>query len=420
MLIWEEDVIRLKLSLVAVALASALTVQGLVGIPRSSAQVSPTAPLALPQVQVPSPPPPPPAPPVVPPPPGVPVAPPPSAPGAPPPVPPPGAAAAQPPGSGASQATPVIGSPIVDVQAGAFDPSTQAEALEFLPRTVRVPVGGAVHWIVKGFHNVALSSGAAYPPVLIAGPAANDVQINPLVAFPVQPAGTYDGTGYFNSGLPQPGQPFEWTLTFSRPGAFEYACLIHPNMKAFVVVEPAGVAVPTQDAVTAQGQRETQQYFADAQTSVQQQQAAVPTATNAGVWMLSMDTPNSPHVALQRFFPQNLTIQQGDTVRWNNPAVTEPHTVTFRAGAPREPEFQPAPQTSGPPRIVANPRVFAPVVPASPWDGQSYANSGFIGEGIPFGREFSLTFGQPGTYHYVCVLHEDLGMSGFIIVEPRS
>jgi plastocyanin len=413
--------LRPRATLVTVALVGALAVQGLVGLPRTSAQSPPAAPPAPLLAQVPGPPPPPLAPPIVPPPPGVPVAPPPAAPGAPPSVPPPGAPVVPPPGTGASQVTLVIGSPVIDVVGGAFDPATQAEALEFLPRTVRVPVGGAIRWVMRGFHNVALTSGAAYPPVLIAGPGTNDVQINPVVAFPAQPAGTYDGTGYFNSGLPQPGQPFEWTLTFSRPGAFEYACLIHPQMKAFVVVEPAGVAVPAQDEVTAQGQRETQQYFADAQTTVQQQQAAVPTAAEGGVWRVSMDAPNSPHVALQRFFPQNLTIQQGDTVRWHNPALSEPHTVTFRAGASREPEFQPLPQTSGPPRLVANPRVFAPVVPAtSPYDGQSYANSGFLGEGIPFGREFSLTFGQPGTYQYVCVMHEDLGMSGFVTVAPRD
>ena len=94
---------------------------------------------------------------------------------------------------------------------------------------------------------------------------------------------------------------------------------------------------------TAQGQREAQQYFADAQTAVQRQQAAVPTAASGGTWTVSMDAPDSPPVALQRFFPQNLTIQAGDTIRWVNPALAEPHTVTFRAGAPRESEFVPVP-----------------------------------------------------------------------------
>ncbi|HLH24430.1 MAG TPA: plastocyanin/azurin family copper-binding protein [Chloroflexota bacterium] len=330
-----------------------------------------------------------------------------------------------PPGSGQAQApsqqpTPQ-GSPVITVEAGAFDPATQAEVQEFLPRTVRVPVGGAIHWRINGFHNVAFPSGTTPPELILPVPGTSDAQVNPLIAFPVQPAPTYDGTAYFNSGLPQPDQQhFEWTLTFSKPGAYAYLCSIHPNMQAFVVVEPAGTAVPTQDDVTAQGQRETQQYIAEAQTAVQRQQAAVPTAATDGTWTVSMDAPASTHFALQRFFPQNLTIQVGDTVRWVNPSLAEPHTVTFRAGAPRESEFLPTPQPTGPPLILGNPRVLAPVTPPSPYDGQSYANSGFLGEGFPFGREFRLTFSQPGTYQYVCVLHEDLGMSGFITVAPRS
>jgi plastocyanin len=362
-------VIGLASSVATVALASALAVQSLTGIPGTSAQVSPGAP------------------------------------------------------AGGSPAQPPVptGSPVITVEAGAFDPSTQAEVQEFLPRTVRVPVGGAIRWRIKGFHNVAFPSGTQAPELIQPLPGAPDVQVNPLIAFPVQPSPTYDGTAYFNSGLPQPNQQdFEWTLTFAKPGAYAYLCSVHPNMQAYVVVEPPGTAVPTQDEVTAQGQREAQQYIADAQTALQRQQAAVPAAATGGTWTVSMDAPDSTHYALQRFFPQAITIQAGDTIRWVNPALTEPHTVTFRAGAPRESEFLPTPQPNGPPLIMGNMRVLAPVTPPAPYDGQSYANSGFLGEGFPFGREFRLTFAQPGTYQYVCVLHEDLGMSGFVVVAPRS
>jgi plastocyanin len=314
-----------------------------------------------------------------------------------------------------------VGSPVITVEAGAFDPATQAEVQEFLPRTVRVPVGGAIRWHVNGFHNVAFPSGAPPPEFILPVPGSQDVQVNPRIAFPVQTAPTYDGTIYFNSGLPQPDQQnFEWTLTFSKVGAFSYLCSVHPNMQAVVVVEPPGTAVPTQDEVTAQGQRETQQYMVDAQLALDRQQAPVPATAPGGTWTVSMDAPNSPHFALQRFFPQAITIQAGDTIRWVNPALTEPHTVTFRAGAPREAEFVPVPQPNGPPMIQGNRRVLAPVVPSGSYDGQSYANSGFLGEGFPFGRDFRLTFAQPGTYQYVCVLHEDLGMSGFVVVTPPS
>jgi len=257
--------------------------------------------------------------------------------------------------------------PVIDVAGGVFDPASQADVLEFLPKTVRIPAGGAIHWIIKGFHNVAFASGEPYPPLLIPLAGEQSVQINPLVAYPTQPQPTYDGTGYFNSGLPpEPGAPFDWTLTFTKPGTYEYACLVHPNMKATVVVEAAGTAVPTQQEVTAQGQQEAEEYIAGARMAAEQQEATrAPGPDGTSTWTVPMDIPNDPHTAVDRFFPQHLTVQVGDAVRWVNPALTEPHTVTFRAGEPRENEFIPRPQADGPPLIVANPKVFPPVMPTA-------------------------------------------------------
>jgi plastocyanin len=55
-------------------------------------------------------------------------------------------------------------------------------------------------------------------------------------------------------------------------------------------------------------------------------------------------------------------------------------------------------------------------------------HSGFITEApqdrtglpqAPLGvTRFRVTFAQPGVYHYVCALHDDLGMVGEIIVLP--
>ncbi|HZU06310.1 MAG TPA: plastocyanin/azurin family copper-binding protein [Chloroflexota bacterium] len=317
-----------------------------------------------------------------------------------------------------------LGSPVINVDAGAFDPASLTEVLEFLPSTVRIPAGGAVHWTIKGFHNVAFASGEPYPPLILPLPGEQDVQVNPLVAFPVQPQPTYDGSGYFNSGLPpEPEQPFAWTLTFSQPGTYEYACIVHPNMKGYVVVEPAGTAVPSQAEVTAQGEREAQAYLAAARAKAAQQEATSEPQPGGGtLWTVPMDIPDNQQVAVHRYFPQHLVVQAGDTVRWVNQALTEPHTVTFRAGAPAEREFVPRPQPEGPPLIVSNPRVFPPVLPPAPerYDGRSYANSGFLGEEFPFGKEFRLTFTEPGQYPYVCVLHEALGMAGFITVTPAG
>jgi plastocyanin len=48
--------------------------------------------------------------------------------------------------------------------------------------------------------------------------------------------GTYDGTGFFSSGL-FGGEPYaEYSLRFSEPGTYKYACLLHPPMVGTVEV----------------------------------------------------------------------------------------------------------------------------------------------------------------------------------------
>ena len=53
------------------------------------------------------------------------------------------------------------------------------------------------------------------------------------------------------------------------------------------------------------------------------------------------------------------------------------------------------------------------------YSGQGYFNSGII-EGTmnpaPGPRTYSLTFAQPGRYEYICVIHDQEGMSGYVTV----
>jgi plastocyanin len=48
--------------------------------------------------------------------------------------------------------------------------------------------------------------------------------------------GTYNGTGFFSSGLIS-GDPYaEYSLRFSKPGRYRFACLLHPPMVGTLVV----------------------------------------------------------------------------------------------------------------------------------------------------------------------------------------
>ncbi len=163
------------------------------------------------------------------------------------------------------------------------------------------------------------------------------------------------------------------------------------------------------------------------------------------------------------FIPQNVSISAGETVTWINPTVvSEPHTVSFFKqqdyfAAPESPYLIP-PDTELTPAnpnerntepiiipgqndttsntiILANNRAYSPVV----IDAQNnvtylplnanytmtgdelYVNSGWMWPegmsppGTPPIKSFSVTFENPGTYDYICVIHP--WMTGRVIVQ---
>ncbi|MGE3399001.1 MAG: hypothetical protein DA329_02550 [Candidatus Nitrosocosmicus sp.] len=163
------------------------------------------------------------------------------------------------------------------------------------------------------------------------------------------------------------------------------------------------------------------------------------------------------------FSPQNITINTGERITWTNPMkVTEPHTVTFVKDKEKSPPlivpFSISNETkltaaissvnveptiildssnlSNKLVIVDNLRASAPVVidgtetniihlpPNSNYSfsgDESYVNSGWIFSmelislGAPPISSFTVTFENPVTYNYICVLHP--WMSGIVNVK---
>ncbi len=88
-----------------------------------------------------------------------------------------------------------------------------------------------------------------------------------------------------------------------------------------------------------------------------------------------------------RFLPETVTIKTGDTVKWTNPYNIS-HTVTFDPSKAA---------------VKENAALPAGVEP-------------FGSEGIEEEGTYSHTFTVKGTYKYVCVYHENMGMIGTVIV----
>jgi plastocyanin len=318
------------------------------------------------------------------------------------------------------------------------------EGQNFYPATITINAGDSIVWKHNSDlepHTVTfLGPETTFPDAVIPDTSAPPAPgapptliLNPKVFLPAG-GDSYDGSAFASSGFVEsdiPG-PQDYKLTFTKPGTYPYACLLHGamapdgtlvGMHGTVTVQPAGTAYPmTPDQVTAAGQQALGDDTAKAKTAevgIMSQAAAMkPEAMPDGstkyhVMVGGMDMVNS--LEYQRFAPSELTIHVGDSVEW---AMMMPGFHNVALGGKFEP-FTVVPQSNGPPRVVVNPQ-FAFPAGGPTFDGTSYANSGpLAAPGSPpqaGAQSFTLTFTKPGVYEFLCEVHDSLGMTGHITV----
>jgi plastocyanin len=148
--------------------------------------------------------------------------------------------------------------PFVGIPAAA-DPQHSALSInEFFPATVNATVGKPVTWTeTASYHTISFNVPKYFPVFTVAKsgavhwdprslkpvawtvpdrperpPGANPEEPNPLHA----DVGKWDGGGGFHSsGALEPGDTF--TVTFTKPGTYLFACVLHPPMVGKVVVK---------------------------------------------------------------------------------------------------------------------------------------------------------------------------------------
>ena len=109
--------------------------------------------------------------------------------------------------------------------------------LRFTREPLVVPLGSTVTWTMRDtfeLHTVTFTSGEKPPQFAVPeaqSSGAPKILLNPKALTPTNTT-QYDGTGYVNSGLLFPpgnagNLPSSFSLTFTKPGRFEYWCLVH-------------------------------------------------------------------------------------------------------------------------------------------------------------------------------------------------
>lgn len=275
------------------------------------------------------------------------------------------------------------------VRVGAETPDMAVSAMAFLPKQVWVNVGDTVDW----------TANSAEPhTVTFLAPGTTLPEFNPFDPSMTDPQGSavYDGTAYTNSGIlaTQPIFIFNpaasYHLTFTATGDFTYYCLLHGVMMTGTVhVRPAGTAYPyTQLDYNRVGNQQAQAgLFAGrkAWDSALQTQATTGSSVLVGV--------EGDGFGVMRFVRDRVVVHVGDTVSFvAGPGA--PHTVTFGQEPPGLGILFP----SGDPTHYAG----------------GDLNSGALTPGVPF----DVTFTTAGTFHYICAIHDDMGMVGDVVVVP--
>jgi len=126
---------------------------------------------------------------------------------------------------------------------------------EFLPSTIHAKVGQKLTWAFVGTHTVSFDVPRYFPILTVAKNGTVEIDQRDLVpkggagfasSYPDSAGdlynvdgGTWDGSGFRSSGL-NPGrnndQVTAFTIAISKPGTYQYACLIHPRMVGTVIV----------------------------------------------------------------------------------------------------------------------------------------------------------------------------------------
>lgn len=301
---------------------------------------------------------------------------------------------------------------------GAQSADKGKQALAFLSNELWIHAGDSIKWTAATdeLHTVSfLKAGQVRPPLFANGNSG------PFVGCPgtTLDGSSFNGSSCVTSGTLSNGQTY--SVQFPTAGNYKLVCLVHSRMTGAVHVLLTSQSLPyDQSFYNRESAREGAELLSDAsglegRGNADAQQGA-PNGVTAGISAITGNGGGSFNSSVMRFLGGMIVVRVGDTVEWTNRTAAIFHTITF--GTEPVNAFPPSPVT-----IPIDADGVRHAVISSPSDS---VNSGVIGSpnqetvGTPetpldFTR-FRVTFTTPGTFNYICALHDDLGMKGTVIV----
>jgi plastocyanin len=310
--------------------------------------------------------------------------------------------------------------------AGAESPDRGSQALAFLPNQFWVHTGDSIRWTFPTHERHTLTflkPGQTRPPAF-----------GPIFGVPVGcPGLTPDGSSFDGSACVTTGvllladtetaaSAQTYSVSFPAAGNFKFVCLVHADMTGVVHVLNASQTLPhDQDFYDQQAHSEQVLLLADASRLQGRgvpgdEDGAQSSDVAVGVGEIVTTTgAGSQTASLMRFLRGTIVVRVGDTVEWTSLDPSINHTVTFgtEPADPRPPSTNVLPTSDGARQAVivsAADSVNSGFLSPAPQDRANLAQS------PPGVTRFRVTFTSPGTFNYICAVHDQLGMKGTVIV----
>jgi plastocyanin len=282
------------------------------------------------------------------------------------------------------------------------------QALAFLPNEIWIHAGDRITWTFDAdeIHTLTFLRADQPRPFFLDG----------CPGFSMDPA-TYDGSMCVTTPPMVKGQTF--TVIFPAAGNFKLVCLVHENMTSVVHVFGLAETLP-HDQTFYDKQAESQRHELLEAAHKVDAGHALPNSrqgVTAGIGEVTAKAGGSNTVSVLRFSHDNIHIHAGQTVEWDNQDPVTPHTITFGpdpVGDPTPPSPDVTVDTDGARHAIidsTSDTTHSGFIIAAPQERLGLPQA-------PLGvTRFRVTFPNAGTFPYQCALHDDLGMTGQVIVD---